>query len=419
MKAAFKRLRLWFSYAASFEGCAVLYYLAPGYKSLPVFDGLPFHLGGFFWILMSLHGLFWLSKGAAVKKGAWYFIILVLIYTSYNLINIFDVEHLAPFFRNMALCFWPAIISGLIVPSSERRLKSFLICLLTVLLLLFLINAASAIADFSTIYALGQLPFTAMPSGFYLVIARMLGLLQVLALVWYYRTAGKYNLLIIIFLFANIMLLGLSTARMSFLAAIFFMLMSIPLSRSLSGPERANKVTHLLLGLGFMFCLVLLFHDHLEIISKLGWISNAYNYNTRLRTNAVELSIWMFKEKPVFGYGFGGYAALDAYQPYPHNIILDLLCEQGLMGAGLFFILLIHPLWRILKTQGQAMNEYCFYMVAFTLYYLCCSFSSGDSLSARYLWLGLALLWGQGNGRETCGRLRSEGVRPAHGPIQH
>ena len=352
-------------------------------------------------MLMSLSGLFRLLKGAAIKKGALYFIILVLIYTSYILINIFDDEHLWPFFRNMALSFWPAVISGLVIPSSERRLKSFLTCLLMLLILLFAINAASAMADFSKIYSLGYLPFTAMPGGFYLVIGRMLGLLQVMALVWYYKTTGKYSLLIIILLFANIILLGLSGARMPFGVAIFFMLISIPMALSLSGSSQAVKAAYLLLGLGFMFCLFLFFHEQLTIFQKFALVFDAYNENILSRVNAIDLSIWMFKEKPVFGYGLGGYEALDAYLQYPHNIILDLLCEQGLVGAGLFFTMLVYPLWTILKTQRRIRDEYCAYLSAFTLYYFLCALTADDSLSPRYLWLGLALLWGQCGGRRS------------------
>jgi len=361
--------------------------------------GFTVNLKVFFCILMSASGLFRLLKGAAIKKSSVYFIILVLIYTSYNLINIFDAEHLAPFFKNMALCIWPAVISGLIIPSSERRLKSFLIFWLMLLLLLFVINVTSAGVNFSTKYynVIFHLPFTTtvLPPDFYLSNGRMLGLLPMLTLVWYYKATCKYNLIIVIFLVANIILLGLSQARMSFLIVICFTLISIPISRNLSGPNHAEKATHLLLGIGFMFSLFLILYDHVFIFTKLAFILNAYDLNTLARMNAIDLSIWMFKENPVFGYGFGGYEALDAYMQYPHNIILDLLCEQGIVGSGIFFTFLIYPLCTIFKTQKQIINEYCIYMITFTIYYFFCTLTSGATLSQRYLWLGLALLWGQ------------------------
>jgi len=53
----------------------------------------------------------------------------------------------------------------------------------------------------------------------------------------------------------------------------------------------------------------------------------------------------LFYENPLFGSGIGSYSAIygKGLRAYPHNIILELLAEIGLIGLFLFFLVVISP----------------------------------------------------------------------------
>jgi O-antigen ligase len=44
-------------------------------------------------------------------------------------------------------------------------------------------------------------------------------------------------------------------------------------------------------------------------------------------------------EKPILGWGFGEFRVQDSFLQYPHNILLEILMESGLMGAFLFLLI--------------------------------------------------------------------------------
>ena len=52
----------------------------------------------------------------------------------------------------------------------------------------------------------------------------------------------------------------------------------------------------------------------------------------------------LFKSKPIFGWGFG---YTDHAYSYPHNIILEVLAELGIVGLVLFLLALIHRFWAV------------------------------------------------------------------------
>jgi O-antigen ligase len=50
-----------------------------------------------------------------------------------------------------------------------------------------------------------------------------------------------------------------------------------------------------------------------------------------------QLAMQMWLDKPVFGWGIGEFKVADAYLEYPHNLLLEILAEMGLVGGFLFF----------------------------------------------------------------------------------
>lgn len=88
---------------------------------------------------------------------------------------------------------------------------------------------------------------------------------------------------------------------------------------------------------------------------------NRMTLNESAGTGTGRLKIWDFTveqamNNPVFGTGFKGYRQLDfsslhlSSNMHPHNAILEIMLETGLVGLGLFFIFGGVVFWRWMRT---------------------------------------------------------------------
>lgn len=73
--------------------------------------------------------------------------------------------------------------------------------------------------------------------------------------------------------------------------------------------------------------------------------------------------IELFLSRPIFGVGFGRYSLWGIYGTYPHNIIIEMLCEIGIFGF-IVSILLILPF--LLKAR-KIVKSYIFYLTVLVL----------------------------------------------------
>jgi O-antigen ligase len=68
----------------------------------------------------------------------------------------------------------------------------------------------------------------------------------------------------------------------------------------------------------------------------------------------------MWLEKPVFGWGMSEFAIVDDYMWYPHDTLLEILAEMGLVGGLLFFwlsVLAVRASARILGDRATGWPE--------------------------------------------------------------
>jgi len=56
--------------------------------------------------------------------------------------------------------------------------------------------------------------------------------------------------------------------------------------------------------------------------------------------------IELFEQNPVFGVGFGRFDMWGEYGVYPHNIIVEILAEMGIVGLVLIFVLLLNCIFK-------------------------------------------------------------------------
>lgn len=73
--------------------------------------------------------------------------------------------------------------------------------------------------------------------------------------------------------------------------------------------------------------------------------------------------VQLFLSNPLLGVGFGRYSIFGEYGQYPHNIIIELLCEVGIVGTLIFFGIIVYHLSKSKKYAGY----FIFLLLAFLM----------------------------------------------------
>lgn len=109
--------------------------------------------------------------------------------------------------------------------------------------------------------------------------------------------------------------------------------------------------------------------------------SSTITFDTNIinRLESFQRAIAVFFEAPVIGSGAGGYSNFD--RDYPHNLILEVLAEWGIIGMILFSGVIIFLLKGIALHGKYAMFNVTLFISAFAF-----ALVSGD-LSSNYEWL--------------------------------
>ena len=93
-------------------------------------------------------------------------------------------------------------------------------------------------------------------------------------------------------------------------------------------------------------------------------------------------------EKPIGGFGVGGwstyYNSTDAWQ-YPHNVVLEVALEEGLLGLALLAVFLAMAFKAAKKAFDDESGRFAFVLPVLA-YCLLITMTSGDLDDARFLW---------------------------------
>lgn len=128
-----------------------------------------------------------------------------------------------------------------------------------------------------------------------------------------------------------------------------------------------NKLKHsfgVTAGLVIAYYLILFFLEHLN--------SDVVNMTLREgdqgRIALYMESLAIFRDHILVGSGIGGYNAITG-NPWPHNFILELLCETGLIGTLVAFMFLILPLvWKRLGLLHVTASNQFYFLVLFATF---------------------------------------------------
>lgn len=117
------------------------------------------------------------------------------------------------------------------------------------------------------------------------------------------------------------------------------------------------------------------------------------------RHDARELAVQGWQEKPIFGWGIGEFRVQSVFG-YPHNLLLEILMELGLVGAALFFpicVIAVVACVRVMqrRTSGWAEIAIALLYVTDLVSHLTVQGYLADN-RAFFAYLGLALAIGAG-----------------------
>lgn len=104
--------------------------------------------------------------------------------------------------------------------------------------------------------------------------------------------------------------------------------------------------------------------------------------------------VYYWLQAPFFGHGIGSFGILYSGQDiryYPHNIILEIGVEAGLIGVVLFVGAVCYALWVIIYSDATDMALQGF-TLAFFVFMLTNAMVTGDISTNRTLFVALALL---------------------------
>jgi len=146
--------------------------------------------------------------------------------------------------------------------------------------------------------------------------------------------------------------------------------------------------------------------DFLSYSRFLWWNdTSGANISTGVRFGFYDTAVVRFLEHPVVGIGVSNFEAIDDYsgrivRTYPHNIVLEVLAELGIIGGFLFFpavvytFALANKLIRQVRTTMQETECVIVYALAGGfVFFLAVAMFSGSIEINRYIWLFAFGLW--------------------------
>lgn len=109
-------------------------------------------------------------------------------------------------------------------------------------------------------------------------------------------------------------------------------------------------------------------------------VSESFRESQRPKLWAMGLELWM--KNPIFGSGFGSYMEHTGWL-YPHNTLIEIASEFGLVGIMLWLLVLYGPARIVFNRRKIADNDTCQLMAALWIYWIICSMFSGGLRSCQ------------------------------------
>jgi O-antigen ligase len=332
---------------ASFEVALLFFLFAGQYKTAPALDFVPVDITALtFGVSMLAGGWVILKRGIEFDRKATILTILIGLFVWYGLLSLgwspSTVYAKEKGLFLVTLTVWPFLALTHVVGPDPQRLRRFVVGILlfsgwiaTVSLLVYVSGSAQGGQQIS---AFGR-------EAGYIGLGRIVGLGALVALVYALRLADSRLIRWIsggIFALYMFLLLVIGS-RAAFIAtaipALFPFLIGIRW-RQLGVLAFDRYVVPYLVGsVGGAIAVALLFRSEaLSTISRLAYLIRTGG-ESQPRFELWEQTLRIWAENPIFGTGLAGWpikAGFGDYLMYPHNMILEIMSELGIVGLILF-----------------------------------------------------------------------------------
>ncbi|MFC3039866.1 O-antigen ligase family protein [Virgibacillus xinjiangensis] len=382
----------------SFETLFVLFLFAGRYKADPRFEWIPFDLTAFFFGASVCAGVLIIYRNKCkFSTTSLLFILTFLVFLSYVLMSLYwtpSTEYAyEKTFYLWTLTLWSVLATSLIISSNVQRVYRFL----------FMVSAFGVwilAESIVSILTSENMKFINVLGGNYIGVSRILGLLFIITLSYslFKVKSKKYKVSLYIFL-AVVISVMFSTGSRGPLLAILIALTYLFI-RAIYIRRSTIQIKKSFFTLFSGFILITLYMLYLFVNDKLPssinrvlvvFTQDDFGSSAGARVTHYMNGIELWKDEFLFGHGIGSWGILNYgsdERSYPHNILLEVGVELGILGLLLFFLIHIIPLQKLL------FSSYISRTITLILIFLGVnSLISGDLNDNRYYFsfMGLAM----------------------------
>lgn len=213
-----------------------------------------------------------------------------------------------------------------------------------------------------------------------------------------YKVFNKFNFLDIILAVTGGVIVLLVGARGPILCIIMFIFIYI-ISNSIIGKKKIKFISILLISLIIIILVLLNFNIILNVINDILIKRNIYSRTVNILLNIGELDfttgrldiykicLEIIKNNPLFGLGIGGdRVVLDG--TYPHNIILEIFMNFGVLFGSIFIIFIIFITIKSILSRNSTNRSLSIIFMGIGFIQL---FISGSYLTSPNFWLYLSI----------------------------
>lgn len=340
----------------SFEVVFVLFLFAGRYKADPRFAWVPVDITAlFFGLSILLGGQIFLRRGLRFHRRGLSIVFVALLLVLWCIASLIwspgQVYATEKALYIATLTIWPLVATALIIAPDSYRFQRFMLAV---------VMFAVWMAIEATFYylRLRNVGFVSVMGGNYLGLGRTVGLAALIVIVlWLFeekRSLRKIIWICLFFLFIFVVLIG--GGRGPFIATIVGLLLPAAIGLKISrGGIIVKRYSFSLIGLLVLtFCVetYLLAMGYLTTTLQrlLIFIGGNDLTSAGLRFKWYKEAVALWAQAPVVGHGIGSWPVLIGLgdvRSYPHNLLLELAVELGIVGLLLMLTLLAVGLYSL------------------------------------------------------------------------
>lgn len=380
----------------SYEMIFVLFLFSGAYKSAPYLNWVPIDLTFLFGVTLMFMTLnIVLKDGIKISSPAQRILALYIIFTGYAVITGIwspsEEYYLSKAFRLGTATAIALGAPAVIIASSRHRIRrlggavtmvSFIVAIETIYQ--FLLHGPWELVVFGTNYLItGRVMGFGIILGFYYVLIE--------------RPTWRNGLLVTLLTIIMTGALGFSGARgplVTTFGAVGLIVLASIRTGNLSGSRRA--ITAYGIGIIGTFVGMILVADQVRGIRRLLALLDGPGSSLGTRFDYWIWTIDLLGEANLLlGYGLGSwplYIGFPDEQRYPHNIILEIIFETGIIGLILFTVLVGYAMYAVVTGWRQTKQTEYIALFALFAYMLVNAFISGDLNENRYLFAIIGLM---------------------------